>query len=174
MKKEQEVATEAPIIPEPPKVHLDKIRMNLQCILSAEELAEHSQQMASAFAEVTRFEADAKAAANQFKAQITGAESKLSLHSGLVLSGKEMRDVSCEVRKDFGTGKCIITRTDTGTVVSTRDMTTAEMQLEMKLDADATGEAAIATLPEGEEDDGEAAIATLPEGEEDDDEAIVN
>lgn len=102
----------------------------LPCQLTRDEKAQAADSLANAISERDALEDQRKAAVDQFKAKISGKEADISKFAGLVRTGVEYRNVTCERRRDYNLGEVIVRRVDTGAVVTRRPMTEPERQAE--------------------------------------------
>ena len=101
---------------------------DLLCRLSAEEWADRAQQLATAQGELEQFrarKADTNAALAAEEKRISFNICKLGMS---VRSKSESREVQCELRADYRSGRAIIVRLDTGEVVRERPLLPEERQ----------------------------------------------
>lgn len=114
-------------------VRLFKEKQYLEVQLTDDEVKAASKQLAEAI----QRKAAIKDQLNTFKAQkkgeITMCDGDINKNTILVGSGKEMRMVECEVTLDFNTGKKTTVRTDNGTIIEERGLTSDEKQLELNV-----------------------------------------
>lgn len=107
------------------------LKQVLDVKLTAEEKAALADKVAQLDEKLQKQEADKKAAADRAKAEIELTSSQMSELLATYRAGVEPREVECVETFLFATNQVTITRVDSGEVVSTRSMTTAERQVEM-------------------------------------------
>lgn len=106
-----------------------KIKQNLKCILTTEELAEIGRRLGGLNREQAQLKSQAKEAASQYKARIDSAQVQIEELSDTMNCGYEYRNVDCDVLFNTPTeGFKVIIRSDTGEQVSKLAMTEEEMQ----------------------------------------------
>ena len=96
-----------------------------------EEKKELAQEMARSQIEAEDYEAQKKAVTADFDGQIKKAKLSASTCARKIRDGYEMRQVRCEVIKDFKKKTITIIRTDTGEEVKTRPMSVQESQMKL-------------------------------------------
>lgn len=107
-KDTQETGLHQATKPEPKKE-----RRQLVCILTAEERAQHSLDLARALKAKSALEDQLKSAQAEFKAKIAEKDATINKESGIVANGEEFREVLCEWHLDRPTrGKKSLIRTD--------------------------------------------------------------
>lgn len=90
-----------------------KERRPLVCILTAEERAQHSLDLARALKAKSSLEDQLKSAQADFKAKIAEKDATINKESGIVANGEEFREVLCEWILDTPVrGKKTLRRTD--------------------------------------------------------------
>lgn len=99
--------------------------------LTTDELTAQAEIMANAEAELSTLEDQKKAATSEYKAKIDQVQACMSKAAALLRSKQEHRTVETEIVHDYRKATVTETRLDTGEVLSTRNMTQAECQLEM-------------------------------------------
>lgn len=107
------------------------LKQILDVKLTAEEKALLADKVAQLDEKLQKQEADKKAAADRAKAEIELTSSQMSELLATYRAGVEPREVECVETFLFATNQVTITRVDSGEVVSTRSMTSAERQVEM-------------------------------------------
>ncbi len=119
--------------PEPalPRVKHERFTQTLRCQLTPDEIADRADQAAHALARRDEKERDAKAAADQFKAEIKTLEASMRQLSNEVRDRATYRTTECERVFDYETGWLRNYRDDTGELVDERRLTAAEMQREL-------------------------------------------
>jgi hypothetical protein len=107
-KESQEPGDTVATKPEPKKE-----RRQLVCILTAEERAQHSLDLARALKAKSALEDQLKSAQAEFKAKIAEKDATINKESGIVANGEEFREVLCEWELDTPvSGKKTLRRTD--------------------------------------------------------------
>lgn len=117
----------APMKPADTKV--ERFRQNLRCKLSPENLAEKSDRMAHVIGERENLIAEAKSATAHLKAQIKEKDAEIGKLSAQIRDKAEYREVDCERRFLYRTGKIVEVRLDTEEETYERALTLAERQL---------------------------------------------
>ncbi len=106
----------------------------LKYVFSLEEKRELADKLALAVMNKDEAEASLKSAQTQIKSKIALHEAELVSFAEKLRSGFEMRNIECEVIKDFEHGIIMITRKDTGEIVTERKMTIEERQKKLPLE----------------------------------------
>lgn len=96
--------------------------------LTDAEHKEISKMMAAANQEIVQAEIELKAVKTQYKSRMESAEARRQEYSDIINAGHRQRQVECHLVKDFTTNTITLIRLDTGEIVRTRTMTTAERQ----------------------------------------------
>lgn len=109
---------------------------NLECKLTEEELKECSKKLADAVQKLERCELEKKAFVSQKKAESEKYSAMVSENSNKVASGKEYRDVKCDVIYDWDNKTKEYIRQDTKEVCHTDIITERELQEEANLNAE--------------------------------------
>lgn len=136
--------------PEPKKLDWPETteKRNLSCILNDLELKSASSQLARTVPEILELEAQAKSAADNWKAKIKAVECQQTVLANTIRDGREDRQVTCEWAFecsgiDSGTGEHIfhpekksLFRVDTGEFIESRDITSDDRQMVANLDDD--------------------------------------
>lgn len=144
-----------------------KISEELSCELNDVEWNNRARELAEAHKEVSRQEdrkktltADIAAACSVLlfcNNDVKIAKAKESKLADIVATREEQREVTVEIKYDYELGTVSKTRTDTGEVISDREMTDDERQVELELhDANDVIESRhkeVAVPDESEEDD---------------------
>jgi hypothetical protein len=99
--------------------------------LSREEIEQRARELAATVKEHDRIDAERKADAANAKLKLDELNAKIRKLSCAVELGSELQDVQCEWVPDSHRLRMNLVRVDTGAVVSTRDMTKEERQLEL-------------------------------------------
>jgi Skp family chaperone for outer membrane proteins len=116
--------------------------------LTEAELRIQAEKMAQNLSQIAQYEADLKSIKKQIESDIARCQADLGSAVEKFRSGFEMRNVDCEVKKDFETNTVRTYRLDTGEMIRERALTAEERQL--MLDLEKKEEA-----PAGEEKPGE-------------------
>jgi len=106
---------------------------SLECILTQEEIANLGKELASIHSEKCRSEARLKSFATQCKADIAACDAKIQSISERVNTGKEFRDVPCNITYDWARRVKQFWRQDTGEIIGEGRITEDEYQEEMAL-----------------------------------------
>ena len=99
--------------------------------LTRDEIEQRAKELAATVKERDRVDAERKALASTAKLRIDDLNAKIRALSNTVETGKEMQDVECRWEPDPMRLRMNLVRCDTGGVVSTRDMTKDERQIEL-------------------------------------------
>jgi hypothetical protein len=78
-----------------------KDTLTLSCVLTTEEKAVYSAQLAQAISDKKKYEGEMESFRTQNKAQITSCDTNINLLAEKVNTGREFRPVSCEIKYDF-------------------------------------------------------------------------
>lgn len=108
------------------------VTKNVPVLLTITELLEISKELARANQDLARATNQKKEMAASFAATQKIAEAGIENLSLKISTGKEYRDVECSVTFDQKQMKKIIIRMDTGEVVETTKLTTADLQEELE------------------------------------------
>lgn len=127
-KKSSKVASTEGI---PPKV--TKIAEELSCDLNDVEWNNRAKELADAHRETIAMSERKKSVMAELNADLKIAEAKETKLANIVATRSERRDVTVEVKYDYELGSVTKTRTDTGEIVSEREMTDNERQAELEL-----------------------------------------
>ena len=107
--------------------------MTLPCILTDEEKAKYSADLAQAVSDKKKHEGEMERFKSQNKAQITSCETTIDLCAELVNTGREYRSVECSIEYDFDNKTKKWIRIDTGEEVKHDIITESELQEEAQL-----------------------------------------
>lgn len=116
---------------------MQKIHLDLEVKLTAKELQQKGQEMASAVIQYDEYEAEKKAIANDLGGKMKELHATLSQLAKITRRKTQTRSVECEVQlhtPEEGTKR--IVRLDTGEVIKEIAMTLAERQTEFKFAED--------------------------------------
>jgi len=134
-----------------------KISEELSCELNDVEWNNRARELAEAHKEVSRQEDRKKTLTAGINNDVKIAKAKESKLADIVATREEQREVTVEIKYDYELGTVSKTRTDTGEVISDREMTDDERQVELELhDANDVIESRhkeVAVPDESEEDD---------------------
>lgn len=109
----------------------EKDILHLECVLTDKEKLAYSKELSEAVSKKTRAEESLKSFQTQMRAEITGNEAKINLLAEKLNTGKEYREIDCEINYDFEKKEKTWVRLDTGEIVKTRAIPEEEMQEEM-------------------------------------------
>ena len=151
----------------PPKVV--KISEDLSCELNEVEWQNRARELAEAHKEVADQEQRKKDIMKELGHDVSIAKSKESKLADTVSTRRELREVTVEIKYDYDLGTVTKTRTDTGEVISEREMTDQERQAELDFQ-DANDVIEDIREEERAEDDATDEADDIDEGELDDDE----
>lgn len=115
--------------------------LNLECVLTDEETLKYAKEMAEATNKLNQLEDSKKSYNSQIKSEIDSAAAKVNLLSRKVASGKEYRDIECDIVYDWDEKVKRFYRKDTGEFVRECIISEYELQEEMELQARAKEEA---------------------------------
>lgn len=135
-----------------------KITEELSCELNDVEWQNRARELADAHKEVAIQEQRKKDITKELGHDVSMAKTKESKLADTVATKRELRDVTVQVKYDYELGTVEKTRTDTGEIISTREMTDNERQAELDLNATVTDANDAIEARHGEED-AEAGIA---------------
>ena len=98
-------------------------KLYLRCTFTDAEMSELAGTMADKTQELKRIDANAKAAAAQFKSDKEAAQNEIDNAARKYRDGYEMRDVECEETVDFDSGVVRYWRCDNGELAQERKLT---------------------------------------------------
>lgn len=93
-----------------------------------DEKKELSEEMAQKVVELAQLEDDRKAVASDFKGRIDGVKAQINSAATKLNNGYEMRQIKCEVTRDYTLKKIFIVRTDNDETVREKDMNSDDLQ----------------------------------------------
>ena len=111
------------------------VKRELECILTDAELKDYSKILATSVRERTKLEADLKSYSSHKKAEIETHNGTIALMSEKVASGKEYRDVVCDVVYDWDNKQKTYFRRDTLEICGNDIISERELQEEAELNA---------------------------------------
>ncbi len=112
----------------------EKTKEYLKCPLTEAELRAQAEKMAQNLSQIAQYEADLKSIKKQIESDIARCQADLGSAVEKFRSGFEMRNVDCEVQKDFQTNTVRTYRLDTGEMIRERALTAEERQLMLDLE----------------------------------------
>lgn len=133
-----------------------KISEELSCELNDVEWQNKARELAEAHKEVAHQEQRKKDVMKELGHDVSIAKSKESKLADIVSTRRELRDVTVVVKYDYDLGQVSRTRTDTGEIISTRDMTDSERQEQLEMFVDANEVIEARHEEEADDDDPEA------------------
>lgn len=116
-----------------PSGHITRAKelRNIRYAFTPEELANKSRQLANTCEERSNVVAEKKSVMSDFKSKIDAKDAVVSLLSGHICNGYEMKNVECDVIKDFEKGTK--TYTHNGVEYETVALTSSDRQTELNL-----------------------------------------
>ncbi len=137
----EDATAEAPGEDEPPKapdpnIKIEKFTRELTVALTREELEEVAQSMSHKLAERDIREAEIKERQKRDKSLLKDMETELRRFGNVIRDRSELREIACERRLDYNTGRVTDVRLDSGAILSERDMTELERQKPLGLPED--------------------------------------
>ncbi len=118
------------------KIHRKEVRKWLDVDYTPEQISDMGMELAQKTGELRTKEEHKKSAMSQLKSEIDALSARTNELSLKVVSGKENKNVKCEVMVDYVTNKKSITRLDTMKVIFYEDIPDDEKQMEMDLEND--------------------------------------
>lgn len=115
----------------PDDIKTQPYKRDLTVALTRDELDEVAQRMSHKIADRDIREAELKERAKRDKSALKDLETDIRRYANTIRDKAELREIQCERRFNFTTGRVIDVRTDTGVVLSERDMTEEERQKEI-------------------------------------------
>ncbi len=112
----------------------ERVKEYLKCTLTEAELRAQAEKMAQNLSQIAQYEADLKSIKKQIESDIARCQADLGSAVEKFRSGFEMRNVDCEVKKDFDTNTVRSYRLDTGEMIRERALTAEERQLMLDLE----------------------------------------
>lgn len=109
-----------------------KITEELSCELNEVEWTNRARELADAHKEVAQQEQRKKDVMKELGHDVSIAKAKESKLADIVATRREQREVTVQVKYDYELGTVVKTRTDTGEVISEREMTDNERQAELE------------------------------------------
>jgi len=103
-------------------------------VFTAEEKAELAAEMAQGVAELREKEDDKKAVMSDFKSAIDTLSARTNGLAGKLNNGFEMRQIECEVVRDYPNHLIQYIRTDTGECVRTKKMSQEDLEMGLPMD----------------------------------------
>lgn len=110
-----------------------KVTRTLECIIEDDKYIEYSKELAGYNKKMLRLDNEKKSYNKQIGYEISKVEASIQELSDKVGTGKEMRDIDCEVKYDWDKGEKTIIRLDLNEIVTTDIITETEKQMEIEL-----------------------------------------
>ena len=110
------------------KIEVKSCDEYLQCVLTDQELIAKSKELAKCNEDLADVEAKKKDVVADFTAQQKKHEANIGSLSRVVSTGKEYRNVKCELELDYATGMKTLRRLDTLEIVKQCELTQNERQ----------------------------------------------
>lgn len=110
-----------------------KVSEELSCELTEDEWRTRAKELSSAHRETEAQEERKKSVAAELGADLKIAKAKETKLANIVATNSERRDVTVEIKYDYEAGRVTKIRTDTGEIISDREMTDNERQAELDL-----------------------------------------
>ncbi len=108
-----------------------KITKSLPVKLTDTEILQYGKDLARAYAEKARVEAELDAIKDDYKGKTSEQAAQIGKLSGRVHSGIETREVECEEVKNWNSMTVVTTRLDTFETIESRPMREDEKQMEI-------------------------------------------
>lgn len=117
------------IVDHPTKLHVLKEDQRLLDVeLTPEELQTHGAALAAVTSEIATESERQQAVKEQLKARLTELAARQSGLAATINRKKEIREVEVVTFADYEKGHALTVRTDSGEILSTRELTAAERQ----------------------------------------------
>lgn len=113
----------------PPKIV--KISESLLCELNEVEWQNRARELADAHRDTEGQKENKKSIMAELNSDVKAAEARETKLANIVATRTERREVTVEVKYDYELSRVIRSRTDTGEVISDREMTSDEKQQEL-------------------------------------------
>lgn len=113
------------------EIQVEETTRQLKVDLTQQERLEFARKLTDAMTAREQAEDDMKSVVSRFKAEIAQHDAEVTKCATIVRNGWDLRDVPCEIRKDFGTGMISVIRLDTKENIEHRPMTDYERQGEI-------------------------------------------
>jgi hypothetical protein len=124
--------------------HLSTAEAELDCRLTADEIAAHGRDLVNLLGEIEEEEDDQDARKAEMRERLATMQARQSKIAGTIRRGLERRRVTVEIMADWTTQTAIERRTDTGEEIGRRPLREDEKQLKLPPDtAAAVGEAKV-------------------------------
>lgn len=107
--------------------------MSCKCEFTQEELHEKVEELAKKIDEKESIEDHKKEIVAQLNADIKAIDNRVKVLGTHLRNKYEFRMIKCEVFRDYERNKVVYTRTDTGEIVRTKNMTQADRQTALGL-----------------------------------------
>ena len=110
-----------------------KITEELSCELNEVEWDNRARELADSIKKHEQEVQRKKDVMKEIGADVSRAAAQVTKLGNIVSTRREQRDVTVEVKYDYELGTVTKTRTDTGEIITTREMTDSERQAELDL-----------------------------------------
>lgn len=107
--------------------------MRLPCVLSDSERMDAALLLGSLMQRGDELEDQMKSMKRQIDADIASNDAAISKAREMMVSGKEYREVECVIDRDWTMNQKLVTRTDTGELVSVEPIPEHERQQKLKV-----------------------------------------
>lgn len=114
-------------------MRITKEKLYLECVLTDAEKLRYGAEMAELLNKKSRAEDQLKSTSTAIKAEIAAHDAKINDLSGKISTGKERRDVECEINYDWDRKVKSWIRKDTGEVTKEDIIPERELQEELEL-----------------------------------------
>lgn len=118
---------------------ITKEKVNLQCALTDEEKLRYGSEMSRHLNDLRQCEDSLASFKSQIKGEIETHEARINALSQKIYSGKEFRDVECEIEYDWEKKTRHWIRTDTGEIFKEEPIPECDLQEEMELKQNGKG-----------------------------------
>lgn len=110
-----------------------KEERTLECILTDAEKLKYSKELGEKISHCNQLEASKKSYVTQINGEILTDEARIAILAEKVYSGREYRNVECDIIYDFERGERTWVRRDTGEIVK-QDIIPEELMQEELID----------------------------------------
>lgn len=114
------------------RIKVERFSESLPCILTPEQLADRANRSAHLVEDRDHLDEELKAVNKTEKSKIAKVESEIRSLSNEVRTRTTYREVRCERRYNYTTGRICEVRIDTGEVISDREMNDAKKQRDLE------------------------------------------
>jgi len=124
-------------------MRIKKEKLVLPCILTDAEKLEFSRSLTLHISDKKKCEDNLKSMASQIKAEIQAHEGNINSYAEKISTGREYREIFCEIVYDFSNRTKSWVRTDTGEVVKAGTISEEELQENIPLYPDDSKQAPV-------------------------------